>query len=101
MVSEGWHCSQAICAAAWRANGEPMQIPSFGTGRKGKPPADWPRASSFSLQKASGAEQQNARRLLVACALGRAYRAVEELVVFKIDLEERRPVGDMSGDKGF
>jgi hypothetical protein len=44
------------------------------------------------------AEEQDARRLVFSDF---TYGAVEELVVFQIDLEEGWTLGDSTGDQGF
>jgi hypothetical protein len=49
-----------------------------------------------------GAEQQYAGRLLFAArSLVGAYRTIEELVLIEINLKERRPHTDLSGDQRF
>ena len=53
-----------------------------------------PAFGSLSL----GAEEQDARRLVFSHF---AYRAVEELVVFQVDLEEGRTLGNATGDQCF
>ena len=53
-----------------------------------------PAFGSLSLS----AEEQDARRLVFSHF---AYRAVEELVVFEVNLEERRTFGNASGDQRF
>ena len=45
------------------------------------------------------AEQQNARRLLVATGLVGAYRPIEQLVRVEIDLEEGRTILNVPGDQ--
>jgi hypothetical protein len=48
------------------------------------------------------AEEQNACRLLfAAAAIVGADRAIEELVLVEVDLEERRAREDLAGDQGF
>jgi hypothetical protein len=45
------------------------------------------------------AEQQHTRRLFLTRVLVRAHRAIEELVLVEVDIEERRPVLNLPGDK--
>jgi len=45
------------------------------------------------------AVEQDAGGLLFCCGFVRAYRAIEELVVFEIDLEEGRPLLNLSSNE--
>src|SRR6185437_8114422 len=67
---------------------------------KEKPPAEMQPGARYVIRWGqSGAEQQNSCRLFVAAAIVRANRAVEQLVVLEINLEERRPFGNLPGNE--
>jgi hypothetical protein len=48
-----------------------------------------------------GAVEQDACGLLFGCGLVGAYGAIEELVVFEIDLEEGWPLLNLSSNESF